>query len=89
MKDLANEVEVGYDALGNVLGYLYSGNVKDMPKEIASCVDDECCKHLACRPAVDFMVEVLYVAFRFGVVELVQIYQVVFSNAFDFSPCEL
>uniref|UniRef100_A0A7N0TA85 Uncharacterized protein n=2 Tax=Kalanchoe fedtschenkoi TaxID=63787 RepID=A0A7N0TA85_KALFE len=74
MKDLAKEVEVGYESLANVLAYLYSGRVRPRPKDVSTCVDDEC-SHIACRPAVDFMVEVLYAAFTFEIVELIELYQ--------------
>ncbi|CAM8890247.1 hypothetical protein QQ045_024240 [Rhodiola kirilowii] len=74
MKDLGKDVEVGYEALSNVLAYLYCGKVRSMPKDVSTCVDEDCL-HVACRPAVDFMLEVLYAAFKFEVVELISLYQ--------------
>ncbi|RWW34691.1 hypothetical protein GW17_00000542 [Ensete ventricosum] len=70
---------VGYDALVAVLGYLYSGRVAPLPKELCMCVDEEC-RHEACRPVVDFMVEVLYASFVFQISELVSIFQVTLSS---------
>lgn len=74
LKDLAKEFDVGYDSLVAVLGYLYSGRVGALPKGVCACVDDDC-PHSACRPAVDFMVEVLYASFAFQISELVGLYQ--------------
>lgn len=75
MSELAKDHSVGLDALETVLAYLYSGKVKALPKGICVCVDEDC-SHEACRPAVDFMVEVLYASFTFQVSELVALYQV-------------
>ncbi|XP_057500366.1 BTB/POZ domain and ankyrin repeat-containing protein NPR1-like [Actinidia eriantha] len=74
LKDLAKEFDVSFDALVVVLGYLYSGRVGSFPEGVCVCVDDDC-SHAACRPAVDFMVEVLYAAFAFQISELVALYQ--------------
>ena len=75
MKELGKEFDVGYDSLVAVLGYLYSGRVGPLPKGVCACVDEDCC-HSACKPAVDFMVEVLYASFAFQISELVALYQV-------------
>ncbi|GMY36325.1 BTB/POZ domain and ankyrin repeat-containing protein NPR1-like [Fagus crenata] len=74
LSELAKDHSVGLDALETVLAYLYSGKVKALPKGICVCVDEDC-SHEACRPAVDFMVEVLYASFTFQVSELVALYQ--------------
>lgn len=76
VKELVRDYDVGFDSLVSVLAYLYSGKVKPLPKGVCVCVDDGC-SHVACRPAVDFMVEVLYVSFTFQVSELVALYQVI------------
>lgn len=70
------DYEVGFDSLVLVLAYLYCGKARPFPKGVCVCVDDDTCSHVACRPAVDFMVEVLYVSFTFRVPELVALYQV-------------
>jgi regulatory protein NPR1 len=75
LKELARDYEVGLDALEAVLAYLYSGKVKPLPKDVCVCVDEDC-PHEACRPAVDFMVEVLYASFTFQISELIALYQV-------------
>ncbi|KAM5547344.1 BTB/POZ domain and ankyrin repeat-containing protein NPR1-like [Rosa sericea] len=75
LKKLAKEYDVGLDSLLAVLGYLYSGKLKySLPKGVCVCVDDSCA-HVACRPVVDFMVEVLYASSTFQISELVTLYQ--------------
>ncbi|MQL80982.1 hypothetical protein Taro_013443, partial [Colocasia esculenta] len=74
MKELVGDFEVGFDALVAVLGYLYSGRVGPLPEGVCVCVD-ELCAHIGCRPAVDFMVQVLYTSFVFDIAELVSLYQ--------------
>ncbi|GER36006.1 regulatory protein NPR1 [Striga asiatica] len=74
MKEMMKEFAVGYDALVTVLGYLYSGKIRVSPNDVRVCVDDEC-SHLACRPAVAFMVEILYASFVFQISELVARFQ--------------
>lgn len=75
LKELARDYEIGYDSLVAVLAYLYTGKVKSSPKGVCLCVDDGC-SHVGCRPAVDFIAEVLYAAFVFQVPELIALYQV-------------
>ncbi|XP_043706034.1 BTB/POZ domain and ankyrin repeat-containing protein NPR1-like [Telopea speciosissima] len=74
LKELTEDFKVGFDALVAVLGYLYSGKVKPLPKDVYVCVDEDC-SHIGCRPAIDFMVEVLYASFTFQISELVALYQ--------------
>lgn len=75
LKELARDYEIGYDSLVAVLSYLYTGRVRPLPKDVCLCVDDDC-SHVACRPAVDFIAEVLYAAFILQVSELIALYQV-------------
>ncbi|KAL1209133.1 Regulatory protein NPR1 [Cardamine amara subsp. amara] len=74
LKKIANDHEVGFDSVVTVLAYVYSSRVRPPPKGVSECADENCC-HLACRPAVDFMLEVLYLAFVFKIPELVTLYQ--------------
>ncbi|XP_010242246.1 PREDICTED: BTB/POZ domain and ankyrin repeat-containing protein NPR1-like [Nelumbo nucifera] len=74
LKELAKDFEVGYRPFVAVLSYLYSGKIRPLPKDVCICVDDNC-SHVGCRPAVDFMVEVLYASFVFQIPELVALYQ--------------
>ncbi|XP_024015853.1 regulatory protein NPR1 isoform X2 [Eutrema salsugineum] len=74
LKEIAKDHQVGFDSVVAVLSYIYSGRVKPPPKGVSDCAYENCC-HVACRPAVDFMVEVLYLAFVFEIPELVTLYQ--------------
>ncbi|XXG57114.1 hypothetical protein AAC387_Pa03g4351 [Persea americana] len=74
LKELAKDFDLGYDSLVSVLTYLYSGKARPLPDGVCICVDEKC-SHVACRPAVDFMVEVLYGAFTFQITEMVTLYQ--------------
>ncbi|KAL0426879.1 UNVERIFIED_CONTAM: Regulatory protein NPR1 [Sesamum latifolium] len=74
LKEVMKDYAIGYDALVTVLACIYSGKVRVSPKDVCVCVDDEC-SHLACRPAVAFMVEVLYASFVFQIYELVTRFQ--------------
>lgn len=65
---------MGYDSLVSVLVYLYCGKVRLPPEGVCSCAD-EACSHVACRPALDFMVGTLFAAFTFECTELVMVYQ--------------
>ncbi|KAK1413853.1 hypothetical protein QVD17_29589 [Tagetes erecta] len=74
MKELASDREVGFDSVMSVLSYMYSGKIKGLNKDVCVCVDDEC-SHEACRPAVDFMVEVMYAFHVFQITEMVALWQ--------------
>ncbi|XP_077210587.1 BTB/POZ domain and ankyrin repeat-containing protein NPR1-like isoform X2 [Tasmannia lanceolata] len=74
LKEFLKDFDVGFDPLVSVLSYLYTGKVKSLPEGVCVCVDDSC-SHMTCRPAVDFMVEVLYASFTFQIAELVTLYQ--------------
>lgn len=66
---------VGYEAFLVFLSYLYTGKLKPCPPEVSTCVDDGC-NHHACRPAINFSVELMYASAIFQVPELVSLYQV-------------
>lgn len=74
LKELAKDFDVRFESVVAVLGYIYTGKVKPLPEGVCVCVDEDC-SHLACRPALDFMVEVLYVSFVFQISELVTLYE--------------
>ncbi|KFK29121.1 hypothetical protein AALP_AA7G091600 [Arabis alpina] len=82
LKEIAGDHEVGFDSVVTVLAYVYSGRVRPPPKGASDCVDNGCC-HVACRPAVDFMVELLYLAFVFQIPELVTLYERHFVDIVD------
>lgn len=75
LKELCKDYGIGFEALVSVLGYVYSGKIKVLPKGVCVCVDEECL-HLACRPAIDFVLEVLYASQVFQIPELVELWQV-------------
>lgn len=75
LKNMATDYEVGFDSVAAVMAYMYSGRVRPPPKGVSDCADEDC-RHVSCRPAVDFKVEVLYLAFLFQIPELVTMYQV-------------
>ncbi|TXG61587.1 hypothetical protein EZV62_012950 [Acer yangbiense] len=82
LKELVRDYDIGFDSLVSVLGYLYTGKVRPLPKGVCVCVDD-CCSHVGCRPAVDSMVEMLYGSFVFQVPELVDLYQMQLLDILD------
>nr|CAB3498812.1 unnamed protein product [Digitaria exilis] len=65
---------IGRDALVPVLGYLYTGRLKPPPQKATVCMDDAC-GHVACRPAIDFVVESMYAASGFQISELISLFQ--------------
>ncbi|CAN7133129.1 unnamed protein product [Brassica rapa subsp. narinosa] len=82
LKNIATDYEVGFDSVAAVMAYVYSGRVRPPPKGVSDCADEDC-RHVSCRPALDFMVEVLYVAFVFQIPELVTMYQRHFLDVVD------
>lgn len=82
LKELMKEYEVSFDAVVSVLAYLYSGKVRPASKDVCVCVDNECL-HVACRPAVAFMVQVLYASFTFQISQLVDKFQVNCQKPFN------
>ncbi|XP_015575545.1 BTB/POZ domain and ankyrin repeat-containing protein NPR1 [Ricinus communis] len=74
MNDLLPCGEVGYEAFLIFLNYLYTGKLKPSPMEVSTCVDNVC-THDACRPAINFAVELLYASSIFQVPELVSLFQ--------------
>nr|XP_043626872.1 BTB/POZ domain and ankyrin repeat-containing protein NPR1 [Erigeron canadensis] len=74
LKELACDYEIGFESLFSVLKYIYSGKIKGLPKDICVCVDEEC-SHEACRPAIDFVVEVMYAFHVFQIPEMVDLWQ--------------
>uniref|UniRef100_A0A0C9RZ07 TSA: Wollemia nobilis Ref_Wollemi_Transcript_1541_2401 transcribed RNA sequence n=1 Tax=Wollemia nobilis TaxID=56998 RepID=A0A0C9RZ07_9CONI len=71
-KELLKDCKVGYEALMMVMGYLYSGKLAEPPAGQCTCVDPAC-SHDACRPAIDFALQLLYSSFVFQIPELVSL----------------
>ncbi|KAG5516048.1 hypothetical protein RHGRI_036931 [Rhododendron griersonianum] len=74
MSDLLPYGSVGHEAFRIFLSYLYTGKLKPFPPEVSTCVDNECA-HDACRPAIDFSVELMYASSVFQVPELASLSQ--------------
>lgn len=84
MSDLLPFGNVGYyEAFLIILSYLYTEKLKHSPPEVSTCFDDGCA-HDACRPAINFSVELMYASAIFEVPELTSLFQVGFSCLFDF-----
>ncbi|XP_022715434.1 regulatory protein NPR3-like [Durio zibethinus] len=66
--------KVGLEAFQVFLSYLYTGKLKPSPMEVSTCVDNVCA-HDACRPAINFAVELMYASFIFQIPELVSLFQ--------------
>ncbi|PON62039.1 Potassium channel [Trema orientale] len=74
MKDLLPYGNVGYEAFMVFLSYVYTGKHKPSPTEVSTCVDD-ICPHDSCRPAINFVVELMYASSIFKMPELVSLFQ--------------
>jgi regulatory protein NPR1 len=83
MKDLVAYGSVGYEAFIVFLHYLYTGKLKAPPTEVTTCVD-EACIHDACRPAIDYALELMYASSNFKMKELVLLFQVYILLCFSF-----
>ncbi|XP_035545414.1 BTB/POZ domain and ankyrin repeat-containing protein NPR1-like isoform X2 [Juglans regia] len=76
IRDLLPYGKVGYEAFRVFLSYLYTAKLKPSPVEVSTCVDDFCV-HDACRPAINFAVELMYASYIFQTPELVSLFQLV------------
>lgn len=79
MANLLPYGKVGYEAFVIFLSYLYTGKLKPSPLEVSTCVDNSC-PHDACRPAIDFAVELMCASTIFQVSELVSLFQVTYLH---------
>jgi regulatory protein NPR1 len=75
MSDLVPYGGVGYEAFHVFLHYLYTGKLKPSPPEVSRCVDDACA-HDVCRPAINYVVELMCASATFQMKELVLLFQV-------------
>lgn len=75
MKDLLPYGNVGREAFLHFLNYIYTGRLKPFPIEVSTCVDTVCA-HDSCKPAIDFVVELMYASFVFQIPDLVSSFQV-------------
>ncbi|KAL0864793.1 hypothetical protein Bca101_043911 [Brassica carinata] len=75
LKEVLPYGAVGYEAFFfYFLSYIYIGGLKPSPLEVSTCVDSVCA-HDSCRPAIDFVVELMYASSILQVPELVSSFQ--------------
>ncbi|KAJ0262702.1 Regulatory protein NPR3 [Hirschfeldia incana] len=74
LKEVLPYGAVGYEAFVYFLSYIYTGRLKPFPLEVSTCVDSVCA-HDSCRPAIDFVVELMYASSVLQVPELVSSFQ--------------
>ncbi|OMO65892.1 BTB/POZ-like protein [Corchorus olitorius] len=74
MSELLPYGKIGLEAFQVFLSYLYTGKLKPSPMEVSTCVDNVCA-HDACRPAINFSVELMYASSIFQIPELVSLFQ--------------
>lgn len=83
MSELLPYGTVGFEAFNVFLNYLYTGTgkLKPSPPEVSTCMDDACA-HDACRPAINYAVELMYASATFQMKELVFLVQVRHASIF-------
>lgn len=83
MSELVPYGKVGCEAFNVFLNYLYTGTekLKPSPPEVSTCMDDTCV-HDACRPAINYAVELMYISATFQMKELVLLVQVRHASIF-------
>ncbi|CAN1221452.1 BTB/POZ domain and ankyrin repeat-containing protein NPR1 [Linum grandiflorum] len=82
MDDILPYGKIGHEAFLILFSYLYTGKLKPFPVEVSTCVHTTCA-HDACRPAIDFAVELMYASSIFQIVELVSLFQRRLHNFVD------
>nr|QIX11507.1 regulatory protein NPR1-1 [Solanum tuberosum]QIX11508.1 regulatory protein NPR1-1 [Solanum tuberosum] len=82
LKDLVRVASIGYEVFMVLLNYLYTGKIKSSPSEVSSCVDNACA-HDACRPAINYAVELMYASSTFQIKELVMVVELYLDNFVD------
>lgn len=75
MRELLPFGNIGHDAFMIFLSYVYTGRLKPSPIEMCACADATC-PHLACRPAVQLAVELMYASTIFQIPELASLFEV-------------
>lgn len=83
LKEMLPYGAIGYEAFCYFLSYIYTGRLKPFPLEVSTCVDSVCA-HDSCRPAIDFVIELMYASSILQVPELVSSFQVWKNKLFFF-----
>ncbi|KAL5226410.1 hypothetical protein ABZP36_014675 [Zizania latifolia] len=74
MEELVPEGRVGREAFLSILMYLYTGKLRSASFDVVSCADPVC-PHDSCPPAIRFVVELMYAAWKFKFPELISLFQ--------------
>uniref|UniRef100_A0A0D9V652 BTB domain-containing protein n=1 Tax=Leersia perrieri TaxID=77586 RepID=A0A0D9V652_9ORYZ len=74
MEELVAGGRVGRDAFLLLLGYLYTGKLRQAPDDVVTCAD-RVCPHDSCPPAIRSAVELMYGAWTFKITELISLLQ--------------
>ncbi|KAL5220536.1 hypothetical protein ABZP36_025249 [Zizania latifolia] len=74
MEELVPGGRVGREAFLSLLGYLYTGKLQPDPHDVVSCADPVC-PHDSCPPAIRFVVELMYAAWKFKIPDLISPFQ--------------
>uniref|UniRef100_A0A7N0T2N0 C2HC NPR-type domain-containing protein n=1 Tax=Kalanchoe fedtschenkoi TaxID=63787 RepID=A0A7N0T2N0_KALFE len=70
LSDMVSQISIGYEEFTVILDYMYSGKLTASPMEVSTCVYNVC-THDACRPPIDYAVELMYSCATFQMKELV------------------
>ena len=57
LSSIVDDGKIGAEAFVAVMGYVYGGKMEPWPAIIECC--DSSCVHLTCRPAIDYVLEIL------------------------------
>ncbi|CAM6044902.1 unnamed protein product [Sphagnum compactum] len=58
LEKLMKGEKVGYEAFMAVMGYVYGSRMNPLAPSCVSCLDASC-PHITCRPAIEFVIEIL------------------------------
>lgn len=78
---------IGYEAFMAVMGYVYGGKFEPWPV-VVPCHDPSC-SHMTCRPAIDYVLEVICAASLFTLPVLKAVAEVWSSFACVFAPIHI
>lgn len=75
---IVTDGKLGFEAFMAVMGYVYGGKMDPWPATVA-CFQPSCA-HLTCRPAIDYVLEILRASILFSLPELKTLAQVCTSS---------
>lgn len=74
LSSLTRDGRIGYDAFMTVMGYVYGGKMRPL-MNVVECYDSSCV-HVTCRPAINFLLELLCASSLFDIPDLKTVAQV-------------